>query len=123
MTLTLPLDLLRKSYHVRTTGDTLEPVGFQLRRRGTNKQWEWVDLTDKTVSFRMVDEEGTVVVADAPATIVEAAAGRGQYDFLPAEVADAGVYYAWAIVEDALGETSTYPTGGRRWVIVLREAA
>jgi hypothetical protein len=120
----LPPDILQKQFHYHTVGDTLTPLGFELRRRSLSGDWEWVDLTGKEIQFRMVDEDGEPMVDDEVAVITDAEAGQGQYDFFPDEVAEPGIYYAWVRVIDPLTlEVDTFPVGGRRWVIVLREAA
>jgi len=126
MSLTIPHDSRHKIYHHHTVDDTLTPLGFRLRRRSTTGEWEAVNLTGMTVEFRMVDEDGTAVVSDEEIgiTITDATNGEGHYDFDDSDVGEAGVYYAWIRVVDPVTlEVDTYPAGGRRWVIVLHEAA
>jgi len=109
--------------HHHTVGDTLTPIGFQLRRQDANGDWEYTDLTDKVVKFRMVDEDGTVIVDDSATgiTITDAETGKGQYDFQAADVEAAGVFYAWVRVYDGT-EVDTYPAGGRQLMIIMSGA-
>lgn len=107
-----------------TVGDTLTPVPWQVERL-VNGVWSSVDLTDLDVQFRMVAEDGAVIVDDddTGVTVTDATAGGGQYDFQAADVATAGVYYAWIrVVDPVSGERDTYPAGGRKWVIVISDA-
>jgi len=90
-----------------------------------------VDLTGLTVTFRMVAEDGTVIVDDSATgvTVTGSTAGEGQYDFQPGSTGTAGdvdakgTYYAWIRVFDPVsGERDTYPAGGRKWRMEISEA-
>jgi hypothetical protein len=109
------------SIHQHTVGDTLSPMPWTLQRSDGAP----VNLSGLDVKFRMVAEDGTVVVDDDDAgiAITSAAAGEGQYDFQAGDVETAGVYYAWLrVVDPVSGECDTYPSGGRRFAIVISEA-
>ena len=110
------------SIHKHTVGDTLTPMPWAVQHGDGTA----VDLTGLDVKFRMVAEDGTVIVDDDDTgiTVTDAEAGEGQYDFQAADVATAGVFYAWIRVYDPVsGEFDTYPRGGRKWAIILSEAA
>lgn len=112
--------------HKHMVGDTLTPLGFRLRRRDPGGQWESPNLTGFTVKFRMVAEDGTVIVNDSTTgiSLTDAAAGEGQYDFQANDVKDPGTFYAWIRVENpATNERDTYPVGRRKFVIVISDAA
>ena len=104
--------------HEIAVGDTLTPMGAQLRRRNAAGILEDVDLTGLTVKFQMVDEDGTAVVAETTTgvTVVTAAEGKVQYDFQAADVDEAGTFYGWFTVYSGT-EKDTYPVGGRKLVI------
>ena len=107
--------------HKHTVGDTLTPMLWS----AIHGDGSPVDLTGLDVKFRMVSEDGTVIVDDDDTgiTVTEAEDGEGQYDFQPADVEAAGTFYAWIRVYDPVsGEFDTYPIGGRKWAIVIDEA-
>lgn len=110
--------------HVCTVGDTLSPMGVQLVREDGAGGYAVVDLTGLTVKFKMADREGTVVVAETVTgvSIIDATAGKVQYDFQATDVDTEGIFYAWFITY--LGsEKSTYPADGRSFSIRVVTAA
>lgn len=109
--------------HEIAVGDTLTPLGARLRQLGTSGVYEDVNLTDKTVTFKMVAEDGTVVVPETSTgvTVVTASEGKVKYDFAAEDVDEAGVFYAWFRVADTGGETDTFPRGGRQFKIIIHE--
>ena len=109
--------------HTITVGDTLTPLGAQLLQRDSNGALSAVDLTDKTVKFFMVDEDGTDVVAETTTgvSVTDATSGQVQYDFAPADVDTAGTFYGWFRVYSD-DEYDTYPAGGRKLCILMVEA-
>jgi hypothetical protein len=70
-----------------------------------------IDLTDLTVTFKMVGRDGTVKVAETAdnVTVTDAAAGEVQYTFQPADVDTAGTYHAYFIAIDGGGNRDTFP--------------
>jgi len=115
---------LATTVHKMIVGDTLTPLGVQLLQRNTLGALTAVDLTDRTVKFRMVANDGTVIVDDSETgvTIEDAESGRVSYDFQAADVASAGTYYAWFRVFSG-SERDTFPADGRSLSIVISEAA
>jgi len=97
----------------RMVGDRLTPITATLMQNGVV-----VDLTGKTVAFRMVKADNTVVVDSVAATVVSATAGTVSYSFLAAHVTTAGTYYGWWIVTSG-GLSDHYPHDGRKYKIVL----
>ena len=73
-----------------------------------------VNLTGLTVKFKMVDESGTVVVAETQTgvSVVTAASGTVNYDFSAAGVDAAGTYYGYFVVYDS-GESDHFPVRSR----------
>lgn len=73
-----------------------------------------VNLTGLTVKFKMVDESGTVVVAETQTgvSVVTAASGTVNYDFSAAGVDVAGTYYGYFVVYDS-GESDHFPVRSR----------
>jgi hypothetical protein len=100
--------------HKRALGDTLSPLPVQLRIAG-----EVVDLTSKTVKFSLVDEEGTVIVAETSTgvTISVPLSGYAEYDFQSADVDAAGTYYGFFHVYSG-SERDTYQPDGIKIIVV-----
>lgn len=92
--------------HEMVVGDTYLPLGAVLMRDGAA-----VNLTGLTVQFRLVADGGTVKRDWTNAAIVDAAAGKVQYDFQAADVDTAGVYWAWFRIGSG-GEWATFPAAG-----------
>lgn len=97
----------------RMVGDRLTPITATLMQNGAA-----LDLTGKSVAFRMVAADNTVVIDSLAATVITATAGTVSYSFLAAHVADAGTYYGWWIVTSG-GVNDHYPHDGRKYKIVL----
>ena len=108
--------------HDVTSGDTLTPMGCQLKQRNAAGTLAAVNLTGLTVKFTLVKEDGTVVVDEdeAGVTVTDATNGKVEYDFPGTAVVDAGDYYGWFTVYFG-GERDTYPQKGRRFKIVISE--
>ena len=89
----------------RHVGDTSVAVAATLVRPDDSV----VDLTDLTVSFKMLDSEGTAKVAKTTdnVTVTDAEAGQCQYDLQTADVDTEGTFYAYFIVGD--GGDDTFP--------------
>lgn len=98
----------------RMVGDRLTPFSMQLIQSGAA-----VDLTGKTVLFRMEEKEGTVVVDDASATIDVAASGKVSYAPAEEDVDTPGEYFAWFIVVGSGSKRDTYPHDGNKYQIIL----
>lgn len=71
--------------HTIAKGDSLTPLGVQLKQKDDTGALAVRDLTSKTVKVLVVtdDDEETVVVAETTTgvTVVTAATGKVQYDF------------------------------------------
>jgi hypothetical protein len=101
-------------------GDTLTPLGAQLKQRDANGALSAVNLTGLTVKFSMANSAGTVVVNEATTgvTVTDAANGKVQYDFQTADVATAGTFYGWFTVYSG-AERDSYPTGNKKLIIII----
>ena len=110
--------------HDISVGDTLTPLGCQLRQLDDVGVYTNVNLTGLTVKFQMVAEDGTVVVIETATgvTVNNATLGKVQYDFQAADVDTAGVYYGWFTVYDGT-EKDTYPAKGRQLRITISDRA
>lgn len=115
--------------HRLTIGDTLTPIGAQLKQQDTNGTLSVVSLSGKTVKFLMVASDGTSIVAETTTgvTVTDATNGKVQYDLQAADVTaitakGAGTYYAWFRVYSG-SEYDTYPVGGRKLVLEFSAAA
>lgn len=102
----------------RTQGDTRTPLGAILQQRDENGVLTAVDLTGKTVSFKMINAAGFSKVALTTATIVTAAAGKVSYDFQNADVDTPGEYTAWFVVTEG-GETDHFPHTGEELKVFI----
>lgn len=101
-------------------GDTLTPLGCQLKQLSASGVLTPVVLSGLTVKFTLVNSAGTVVVNEGTTgvTVTEALTGKVQYDFQTTDVATAGTYYGWFTVYSG-AEKDTYPVGGRKLVIEI----
>lgn len=97
----------------RMVGDRLTGIAATLVQNGSP-----VNLTGKTVVFRMVKANNDVKIAAGVATIVSAANGQVSYEFTADDVDTAGVYYAWWIVTGS-GKPDHFPHDGRKYKITL----
>lgn len=95
--------------HEITAGDTRTPLGVVLTQDG-----DAIDLTGMTVKFKMVREDGKVIVAetDANVTVIDAQAGKVQYAFQDEDVLSHGVFFAWFTVYSS-GKRDAIPPGRR----------
>lgn len=97
--------------HHRHITDTRTPLSVTLKQRNSAGTLTVVDLTGfldppdleptpLVVKFKMVDADGTVVIAetDVGVTIDDAAAGEVSYDFSSSEVTTGGTYYGYFVV-------------------------
>ena len=105
--------------HERRIGDTTATYSAILQAKNTSGVMVPKDLTGLSVTFAMVNAAtGAVKVNNAAATVVTAASGIVSYDFQPADVDTAGVYWGSFTVTQS-GETNTYPASpqdGLIWI-------
>ena len=106
--------------HSISVGDTLTPLGCQLKQLSATGVLTVVNLAGLTVKFTMANSVGTVIVNEATTgvSVTNATTGKVQYDFQTADVATAGTYYGWFTVYSGT-EHDTYPVGGRKLVIEI----
>ena len=71
-------------------GDLLPPLEAALLLA----DGEPIDLTGCAVRLRMRTDDGEALKVDAPATVVDVAAGRVRYDWQPGDTDVVGVYRA-----------------------------
>ena len=98
----------------RSVGDTRTPLRVRLTQSGVA-----VDLTGKTVAFKMVTSTGGEKVAEnaANVSVLDAATGDVQYQLQAADVDTAGTFYGWWLVYDGDGKRDTFPADGRTYAI------
>ena len=104
--------------HNRHVGDTLTVLSAELTQKDANGDPTVVNLTGKTVKFKMVSAAGVEKVAESTATVISAAAGTVYYQFLDADVDTAGTYYGYFLVYDS-GKFDTFPAVRRELKIVI----
>ena len=108
----------------RQIGDRLRSLAVTIKQPNSAGVDTVVDLTGKTVEFRMVDQSGADVVAQT-ATGVTVDAGTGgtyQYDFAAADGGTAGRYSAY-LVGTSGGLEDTFPVGRRVFGLCLSALA
>jgi len=71
-----------------------------------------VDLTGATVAFAMADAQFRAAKVNAPASVVDAAAGKVSYQWQPGDLDTAGSYVAEFEVSFADGSVATFPSSG-----------
>ncbi len=109
--------------HKIGVGDTLTPIGVQLKQKNNSGVLAVVDLTGMTVKFKMVSSAGVVIVAETAnnVSVTAAITGKVQYDFQAADVDTVGVYYLWFTAYTG-AERDTFPVGGRELRLVISGA-
>jgi hypothetical protein len=90
--------------HTRAVGDILTKLAITIQNDGVAR-----DLTGKSVTFEMYTLAGVAVVTGGSVTVSSPTLGEVEYDFQAADVANAGVFKAWFIVEDVGNEPDSYP--------------
>lgn len=110
--------------HTRHITDTLTVLPVTLEQKNAAGTATAVNLTGKTVEFRMVDSSGTDVIAQTSTgvTVTTAASGEVEYDFLAAGAATAGRYYAYFVVTSS-GDTDHFPVIARDLVVCIEGMA
>lgn len=100
--------------------DTATTIAAQLKRKNAAGTLTAVDLTGLTVKFKMVDRDGTAVIAETAAgvTVTDASNGKVTYDFQAADVDVAGEYYGYFVVYTG-SEGDTFPVKRRDLKIVV----
>jgi hypothetical protein len=100
----------------RMVGDRVTPLYAKLQQQGVD-----FDLSDYSLRFSMVSEEGTVKVPLVNGVVVlDAAEGLVAFFFSASHVDTPGVYYAFfEATHNVLGHTETFPSGGRDFAIRL----
>lgn len=79
-----------------------------------------IDLTGATVRFHMKSVDGTLKV-DEVMTIVTAASGIVQYDWVSGDTDTVGTYYVEFEVTYADASVETFPNNGNKTISVVRE--
>lgn len=97
--------------HEMKRGDTDPPVRVQVTDAAGNS----VNLAGASAQFHMVDEDGTVVL-DKPATIVNEADGRINYEWDDGDTDTAGTYEAEFEITKQDGDVQTWPNS---WNLIV----
>ena len=97
--------------HRRRVGDTRTVLPVTLQQPNDSGVLAAVDLTGKTVQFKMVNAATNIVeiaMTSTGVSVVTAASGTVNYDFSGAGVDTAGVYWGTFVVTEG-GETDSFP--------------
>lgn len=97
--------------HRRRVGDLRTVLPVTLKQPDSNGDLQAVDLTGKTVTFKMVNAaDGTTKISatSTGVTVVTAASGTVNYDFSSGGVDTAGVFWGTFIVTEST-ETDSFP--------------
>lgn len=109
--------------HYVQYGDSLTPIGLQLKRKNTSGNLVAVDLTGLTVKVLLTDPAGTIIVEETAVgvTVTSAADGQVSYD-LPAgdDALEAGTYFLYSRVYSGT-ERDTYPVRKKEMRIVVEQ--
>jgi hypothetical protein len=104
--------------HKIKTGDLLPPVrGTCLDGNGKPQP-----LTGGTVRFHMFDSRGNVLI-DAPAVVVDALAGKVQYNWQPGQTDVAGIYKCEFEVTFGGTMPLTFPNDGYGRITITKQGA
>lgn len=109
--------------HPISVGDTLTPLGVQLKQRNATGVLTAVNLDGMTVKFSLVAADGTVLQDETTdgVTVVDPDNGLVQYQFAAGDVASEGEHFGWFSVY-AGSHRDTYPVGGRKLLIEITAA-
>jgi hypothetical protein len=97
--------------HRRRVGDTRTVLPVTLQQPNDSGVLAVVDLTGKTVQFKMVNaatNAAEIALTSTGVSVVTAASGTVNYDFSGAGVDTAGVYWGTFVVTES-GETDSFP--------------
>jgi hypothetical protein len=97
--------------HRRRVNDTRTVLPVTLQQPNESGVLAVVDLTGKTVSFKMINAATNAVeiaLTSTGVSVVTAASGTVNYDFSGAGVDTAGVYWGTFVVTEG-GETDSFP--------------
>ena len=110
--------------HEVQIGDRLTPLSVTIKQPNESGVETPVDLTSKTVEFRLVDSSGTDVVAQTSTgvTVDVGTTGTCEYAFSAAAVATAGRFYAYFVVTSG-GLEDTFPVESRDLVVCVNAIA
>lgn len=107
--------------HRRRVGDTRTVLPVTLQQPNESGVLTAVDLTGKTVQFKMINAAtGAVEIAltSTGVSVVTAASGTVNYDFSGAGVDTAGVYWGTFVVTES-GETDSFPVAQKDLKIII----
>ena len=107
--------------HRRRVGDLRTVLPVTLKQPDSNGDLQVVDLTGKTVTFKMVNAaDGTTKInaTSTGVTVVTAASGTVNYDFSSGGVDEAGVFWGTFIVTES-GDTDSFPVMQQGLKIVI----
>jgi len=97
--------------HRRRVGDLRTVLPVTLKQPDSAGDLQVVDLTGKTVTFKMINAaDGTTKISatSTGVTVVTAASGTVNYDFSSGGVDEAGVFWGTFIVTES-AETDSFP--------------
>ena len=106
--------------HTRHATDTLTAMSIAITQANESGTEVAVDLSGRTVTFRMVNSVGEEVVAETSTgvTVTDAVNGEVEYDFETAGVATYGVYYGYFNASSG-GQPNTFPVVQKELKIIL----
>lgn len=107
--------------HRRHLGDTLTALSVLLVQEDEYGDELPADLTGAAVTFKMLDADGNVVIAETGSGVVvdaDPTTGKVDFDFPSAGVTTPGVYRSYFVATTG-GETDHFPVAQGELVIVL----
>lgn len=107
--------------HRRRVGDTLTALSVTLQQPNESGVLAAVNLTGKTVKFKMINSaDGTAKVAltDTGVSVVTAASGTVDYDFSSGGVDEAGVFLGTFVVTSST-EPDSFPVKHQELKIII----
>lgn len=106
--------------HEVAEGDTLTPIGMQLKQVDADGVLSPRDLAGKTVKVMILDDSGTEVVAETTAgvTVIEAATGKIAYTLPGSDTLPAGTYWIYTRVYSGTAR-DTHPAKKKQLKLVV----
>lgn len=112
---------MTQQVHRRRVGDLRTVLPVTLKQPDSNGDLQVVDLTGKSVTFKMINAATGATKIAATSTgvsVVTAASGTVNYDFLSGGVDTAGVYWGTFIVTES-AETDSFPVAQSELKIII----
>ena len=112
---------MAQEVHQRHINNTVTPLPMSITQANESGTEVAVDLSSRTVSFRMVDALGETVIAETTTgvTVTDAANGEVEFDFPSAGVDEVGVFYGYFNAATGDSQSDAFPAIQKQLKIIV----